>query len=230
MIFSFQGPDRCESSSYCEHCGFSLIDQVIHCKVCHCIVHEDCRKYATRNFVGPANAQRSKKLGINNFNIVHELGRGSFGRVILAEWKDTNEPCAIKWLIKSSIIQRKSAKYVMTEKRVSILAAQHSFLTELYSCFQTPEHLYFVMEYVKGGSLAYHMKRECAFDEERTKFYAAEITIALQFLHRNGVIFRDLKLENVLLDQEGHCKLADFGLCKVIYENISKNETSLHTM
>ena len=85
---------------------------------------------------------------------------------------------------------------------------------ELSYAFQTPDKLYFVMEFLPGGELFFHLRREKRFTEARTVFYAAEITMALECLHKHNIIYRDLKPENVLLDKDGHVKITDFGLSK----------------
>uniref|UniRef100_A0A8C7ML83 protein kinase C n=1 Tax=Oncorhynchus kisutch TaxID=8019 RepID=A0A8C7ML83_ONCKI len=154
-------------------------------------------------------------FSLNDFKCVAVLGRGHFGKVLLAEYKSTGEMFAIKALKKGDIVARDEVDSLMCEKRIfeTVNSVRHPFLVNLFACFQTQEHVCFVMEYAAGGDLMMHIHAD-VFSEPRAIFYAACVVLGLQFLHEHEIVYRDLKLDNLLLDTEGYVKIADFGLCK----------------
>jgi classical protein kinase C/novel protein kinase C epsilon type len=160
-------------------------------------------------------SQRKRKIGLDDFNFLAVLGKGNFGKVMLAEERMTSNLYAIKVLKKEFIIENDEVESTQSEKRVFLAAAEerHPFLLGLHSCFQTETRVYFVMEYISGGDLMLHIQRK-QFTLRQAKFYACEVLLALQYFHSKGIIYRDLKLDNILLTLDGHVKVADYGLCK----------------
>ncbi|RXN10089.1 serine threonine- kinase N2 isoform X1 [Labeo rohita] len=155
------------------------------------------------------------QFSLTDFKCVAVLGRGHFGKVLLAEYKTTGEMFAIKALKKGDIVARDEVDSLMCEKRIfeTVNSVRHPFLVNLFACFQTKEHVCFVMEYAAGGDLMMHIHAD-VFSEPRSVFYAACVVLGLQYLHDHKIVYRDLKLDNLLLDTEGYVKIADFGLCK----------------
>ncbi|XP_029293581.1 serine/threonine-protein kinase N1-like isoform X3 [Cottoperca gobio] len=157
----------------------------------------------------------SGPLCLQDFKLVAVLGRGHFGKVLLSEYNRTGSLYAIKALKKGDIVARDEVESLMCEKRIfeTVNGSHHPFLVNLFACFQTPEHVCFVMEYTAGGDLMMHIHAD-VFTEPRAMFYSACVVLGLQFLHDHKIVYRDLKLDNLLLDTQGFVKIADFGLCK----------------
>lgn len=168
---------------------------------------------SAQSSVASDSTTKGSNKKMEDFEMLKVLGKGTFGKVVLCREKTTREVMAMKILKKDVIVAKDEIAHTLTENRVLQLT-KHPFLTSLNYSFQTHDRLCFVMEYVNGGELFFHLSRERVFSEDRTRFYGAEIILAIQYLHELGIVYRDLKLENLLLDEDGHIKLTDFGLCK----------------
>jgi len=157
--------------------------------------------------------QQPIKVSEEDFQTLKVIGRGGFGRVLLVRKKDSGRVYAMKVLKKAVIAARGEIEHTKTEKNV-LSRLDHPFLAKLHFSFQTPENLYIVMDFINGGELFHHLSREKRFSEERAKFYAAQIVSGMAYLHTNGIIYRDLKPENLLLSAQGNIVMTDFGLSK----------------
>ncbi|RMC08511.1 hypothetical protein DUI87_14757 [Hirundo rustica rustica] len=183
--------------------------------ICESDVPHSDMKYTNTREPEDRRSQQRFQFSLKDFRCCAVLGRGHFGKVLLAEYKNTNEMFAIKALKKGDIVARDEVDSLMCEKRIfeTVNSVRHPFLVNLFACFQTKDHVCFVMEYAAGGDLMMHIHTD-VFSEPRAVFYAACVVLGLQYLHEHKIVYRDLKLDNLLLDTEGFVKIADFGLCK----------------
>eukprot|EP00760_Papus_ankaliazontas_P027018 PhM_4_TR3108/c0_g2_i1/m.23078/K13303/SGK2; serum/glucocorticoid-regulated kinase 2 len=153
------------------------------------------------------------EVSLKDFELQTVLGLGSFGRVMKVKEKSTGNVYAMKVLEKAQIVANRMVTHTQAEK--SILATiDHPFVVRLHYAFQTRHHLVFIMDFLAGGELFFHLQRSKRFPEARAKFYCAEIGLALDYIHSKNIVYRDLKPENLVLDRDGHVNLTDFGLAK----------------
>uniref|UniRef100_A0A8H7Y1C6 non-specific serine/threonine protein kinase n=1 Tax=Psilocybe cubensis TaxID=181762 RepID=A0A8H7Y1C6_PSICU len=158
---------------------------------------------------------RQVEVGPSSFVKIKMLGKGDVGRVYLVREKKTNNLYAMKVLSKKEMIERKKIKRALTEQEI-LATANHPFIVTLHHSFQSEGYLYFCMEYCMGGEFfrALQTRPGKCLSEDGSRFYAAEVVAALEYLHLMGFIYRDLKPENILLHESGHIMLSDFDLAK----------------
>jgi len=152
-------------------------------------------------------------INLNSFDIVKTIGTGSFGRVHLVKSRANNKFYAMKAIPKGHIAKEQQIEHIQEEKRI-LSQLHHPLFIQLSGTFQTRTHLFIVTNYVAGGELFAVLKKKVRFMNNIAKFYAAEVTIALEYLHSKDIIYRDLKPENIMLDITGHIKLVDLGFAK----------------
>mmetsp|Transcript_177 Transcript_177/g.328 ORF Transcript_177/g.328 Transcript_177/m.328 type:complete len:674 (+) Transcript_177:146-2167(+) len=162
---------------------------------------------------------------LDSFKMIKVVGKGSFGKVFLVREIKTSEMFALKVLRKDNIIKRNQVEHTRTERSV-LGYVSHPFIVGLKMAFQSKDRLYFVLDYCAGGELFFHLSKVGKFSEGRAAFYAAEIVLALEYIHQLDIVYRDLKPENVLLDARGHVRLTDFGLSKEGITNSSSGANS----
>jgi serine/threonine protein kinase len=162
---------------------------------------------------GEAGESAPRAVSMADFDLLTVLGLGSFGRVMKVKEKSTGNIYAMKVMDKEQVVANKMVNHTQAEKDI-LGSIDHPFICRLFYAFQTKKHLVLVMDFLCGGELFFHLQRAKRFSEQRAKYYAAEIGLALAYIHDRNIIYRDLKPENLVLSREGHVTLTDFGLAK----------------
>uniref|UniRef100_A0A1A7YG58 non-specific serine/threonine protein kinase n=1 Tax=Iconisemion striatum TaxID=60296 RepID=A0A1A7YG58_9TELE len=164
----------------------------------------------------------AERVGMENFELLKVLGTGAYGKVFLVRKNtghDAGQLYAMKVLKKAAIVQKaKTTEHTRTERQVLENIRQSPFLVTLHYAFQTQSKLHLILDYVSGGEMFTHLYQRDHFSEEAVRIYIGEIILALEHLHKLGIVYRDIKLENILLDSDGHVVLTDFGLSKEFLE------------
>ncbi|KAL3467364.1 kinase-like domain-containing protein [Aspergillus heterothallicus] len=150
------------------------------------------------------------EVNLNHFRLLRVVGKGAFGKVRIVEKKDTGLTFALKYIRKEEVVRSESVRNIIRERRM-LEHLNHPFLCNLRYSFQDIEYIYIVVDLMNGGDLRFHISRKC-FTEDAVRFWLAELGCALRYIHSQGIIHRDVKPDNVLLDSEGHVHLADFNV------------------
>ena len=179
------------------------------------------KSFATRE-ISESTTTSTFTCGISGYTIEKLIGRGSYAKVFLVTKKSDGQQYAMKVLKKWEIESKRDVKRIFIEKDI-IQNIEHPFIVKCYSTFQTKEKAYFILDLLSGGDLFTHITKFGKFKESRARFYAAEIVLALEHLHEHKILYRDLKPQNIVIDNEGHIKLTDFGLSKSNFEQNQKN-------
>ncbi|XVF12359.1 hypothetical protein REPUB_Repub08aG0110200 [Reevesia pubescens] len=162
----------------------------------------------------PINPCAKDRTSIEDFEIIKPISRGAFGRVFLARKRATGDLFAIKVLKKADMIRKNAVESILAERNI-LISVRNPFVVRFFYSFTCRENLYLVMEYLNGGDLFSLLRNLGCLDEDMGRVYIAEVVLALEYLHSLNVIHRDLKPDNLLIGQDGHVKLTDFGLSKV---------------
>ncbi|KAG5648339.1 hypothetical protein DXG03_004911 [Asterophora parasitica] len=165
-----------------------------------------------------------QSLTVDDFELITVIGKGSFGKVGRICQSVAQRIYALKTIRKMHIVNRNEITHTLAERLV-LAQVNNPFIVPLKFSFQSEQKLYLVLAFVNGGELFHHLQRESRFNEERSRFYSAELLLALEHLHELDVVYRDLKPENILLDYTGHIALCDFGLCKLNMKGNEKTNT-----
>jgi serum/glucocorticoid-regulated kinase 2 len=155
------------------------------------------------------------KAQLSDFEIKKMVGKGTFGKVFMVENVNTGNQYAMKCIRKDIILENEQMENIQLEKDI-LYTINHPFLVNMEFVFQNEFRIYFLMKFVRGGELFRHLVEVRMFPENQAKFFAAQVAMALAHLHSKKIIYRDLKPENVLVNEDGYLLVADFGLAKFV--------------
>jgi serine/threonine kinase 38 len=165
------------------------------------------------SFLSRVLTPRSPVVQISDFEMLTIIGRGAFGEVRLVRKRDTGRIYAMKKLRKVDMVKKDQVAHVIAERDV-LSQTRHDRVVKLYFSFQDVGYLYLIMEYLQGGDIMTLLMRRDVLTEAETRFYIAETVLALESVHELNYVHRDIKPDNIIIDNEGHIKLSDFGLCR----------------
>lgn len=162
----------------------------------------------------PTSLSHKERTSIDDFEIIKPISRGAFGRVFLARKRSTGDLFAIKVLKKLDLLRKNDIERILAERNI-LITVRNPFVVRFFYSFTSRDYLYLVMEYLNGGDLFSLLKKVGCLEEDVARTYLAELVLALEYLHSLGIVHRDLKPDNILIAQDGHIKLTDFGLSKI---------------
>ena len=177
----------------------------------------------------PEKTPPPPKLTEADFTKIKLIGKGSYGNVYLVRYNKNKQIYAMKIYIKSDIREKNQESNTKTERNL-MTQINFPFIVSVKFAFQTESKLFLVQEFIQGGDLFFHMHSCKKFSNEKAKFYTVEIILAIEYLHNNNMIYRDLKPENILIGNDGHIKLTDFGLSKMVESINNKSYTICGTI
>ncbi len=157
------------------------------------------------------------KINEKDFTPIKLIGKGSYGSVFLVRYKKNNTIYAMKVLLKSLLREQNQENNTKRERDLMV-KINCPFIVSVKFAFQNESKLFLVQEFLQGGDLFFHIHTQPKFSNAKAKFYVIELVLAIEYLHKNNMLYRDLKPENILIGADGHIKITDFGLSKMIFE------------
>ncbi|XP_072383949.1 cAMP-dependent protein kinase catalytic subunit 1-like [Diabrotica undecimpunctata] len=181
----------------------------------HYLTYESYLRRCKKDFESRIQEKIDQSTSFEDFKPMKILGTGSFGKVVLCQYKDEEDLYAMKIMEKVNIVRTKQVIHTISEVKF-LDAFKFPFIINLQYFFKNNVYIFIVMPFINGGEMFYHLRSTKKFDETLSKFYAAQVTLAFEYMHHMGVVYRDLKPENILIDSTGYLKITDLGFCKKI--------------